>query len=87
MEKPDYFMHLDLPTLGKVGLIEGKGIHWFIAMTKSKGDVGLLFKNLLLQLLFVNDKLVDEKFIDNMPIKDASYLTGVLGTMMEEKFL
>ncbi|APZ82910.1 hypothetical protein [Flavobacterium phage FL-1] len=87
MEKPDYFMHLDLPTLGKVGLIEGKGIHWFIAMTKAKGDVGLMFKYLLLQLLYVNDKPVDEKFIDDIPIKDASYLTSVLGTMIEEKYI
>lgn len=87
MEKPDYFMDLNMPQYGKVGLIEARGLHYFTAFGKSKGDGGLLFKFLLLEILFVNDKKVDEKFIDEMLIKDVSYLVTVISTMMDNSHM
>lgn len=87
MKKINYFMHLDLPQYGKVGLIEATGFHYFLALSKAKGDVGIMFKYMLLEVLFINDKKVDEKFIDKMPAKDVSYLLTVLGTMMENKLI
>lgn len=80
-------MDINLPEYGRVGLIEAKGEHYFRALSKAKGDSGLLFKFLLLELLLVNDKFVDEKFVDQMQLKDVSYLVTVVGTMMENKFI
>lgn len=82
-EKIDYFMHLDMPVYGKVGLLEGKGIHYFNAMIKAKGDMSSFMKFLVLELLIINDKQVDEKFLNEMPLKDVSYLMTVIGTMLE----
>jgi hypothetical protein len=64
MKKPDYFMDLNLPEYGKIGLIEAKGIHYFNALSKAKGDSGLLFKFLLLEVLMVNDNFVNEEFLN-----------------------
>jgi hypothetical protein len=38
MSKPDYFMHLNLDSYGKIGLIEGKGKHLLSALCKSQLD-------------------------------------------------
>jgi len=85
-QKLDYFMHLDLPVYGKVGLIEGKGIHYFKAMADCKGDMSKFLKHLVLQLLVIDDKFCTEEFLDNMSLKDTSYLVTVVGTMMEDNF-
>lgn len=82
--KPDYFMDLDLPVYGKVGLIEGKGFHYFNAMMKGKD--GNFLKFLILELLLIDGKPVSEEVIDQMSLKDVSYLVTVVGTMMEDKF-
>lgn len=81
-EKLDYYMHLDLPIYGKVGLIEGKGVHYFRALLKQKD--GNFLKMLLLELLVVDGKFVTEEFIDNMSLKDVSYLMTVVSTMVED---
>jgi len=85
-QKLDYFMHLDLPVYGKVGLIEGKAIHFFNALSKSNLDMGKTIKFLVLELLVVNGGFVDEEFLDEMSLKDAAYLTSIVGTMMDDKF-
>jgi hypothetical protein len=81
-EKLDYFMHLDLPIYGKVGLIEGKGIHYFRAVMKQTN--GNFLKMLLLELLVIDGNFVTEEFIDDMSLKDVSYLMTVISTMIEE---
>lgn len=85
-ENLDYFMHLDLPTYGKVGLIEGKGIHYFSAMMKGKGDTSMFLKFLILELLVVNGNFVTEEFLNEMSLKDVSYLVTVVGTMIEDNY-
>lgn len=86
MEKSiDYFMHLDMPIYGKVGIIEAKGIHYFKAMDScnSSANSKNFIKHLILQLLLINDEIVTEEFLDNMPLKDVSYLTTIINTMVE----
>lgn len=82
----DYFMHLDLPNYGKVGLIEGKGIHYFKAMKNCKGDMSNFIKFLVLELLVIDGLFVTEERLDDMSLKDVSYLVTVVGTMMEDNF-
>jgi len=82
----DYFMHLDLPVYGKVGMIEGKGSHYFSAMSKSSKDMSKFIKFLVLELLVVDGLFVTEEFLDNMSLKDVSYLITVVGTMMDDNF-
>lgn len=84
--KPDYFMDLDLPIYGKVGLIEGKGIHYFNAMKNSKGDMSNFLKFIILELLLIDGKPVEEDFLDQMSLKDVGYLVTVVGTMMEDNY-
>ncbi len=82
----EVFMELELPIYGKVSIIEGLGIHLFKALSKSKGDTGLMIKYLILELLVVNDNFVSEEFLDNMRLKDVSYLNTIIGTMMDNTF-
>lgn len=84
--KPDYFMDLDLPVYGKVGLIEGKGEHYFNALANCKLEMNKFLKHLVLELLVVDGKKVTEDFLNQMSLKDVSYLVTVVGTMMEDKF-
>ena len=83
-KKLDYFMVLDLPIYGKIGLIDGKGIHYFTAMSKQTD--GNFLKMLLLELLVVNDEFVTEEFIDAMSLNDLIYLMSVIGIMTEDNY-
>lgn len=86
MQKHDFFMTLNLPIYGEVGIIEGKGLHWFRAMSKSQKDSSCFLKCLCLELLVVNGKFVDEQFLDNMPLKDINYVMTVVSTMIDNSF-
>ena len=77
-EKLDYFMDLDLPVYGKVGLIEGKGVHYFNAMVRGNN----ILKYLVLELLRIDGKKVEESVLDEMSLKDVNYLVTAVGTMM-----
>lgn len=82
----DYFMHLDLPIYGKVGLIEGKGVHYFKAMRNCKGDMSNFLKFLVLELLVIDGLFVTEEQLNDMSLKDVGYLVTVIGTMMDDNF-
>lgn len=79
-------MELNLPIYGKVSMIEAKGKHLFKAISLSKGDNGLMIKYLMLELILVNDKPISESFLDNMLLKDVSYLNVVISSMMNNDF-
>lgn len=80
------FMEFDMPSYGKAIVLEGFGKHLFNAISKSKGDAGIMIKYLILELLLIKGKPVTEDFLDNMPIKDVSYLYLVIGTMLDGGF-
>lgn len=82
----DFFMDLDLPIYGKVGIIDGKGIHYFSALNKTQGDTSKFLKYLVLELLVVEGEFVTEEYLDNMCLKDVSYLITVVGEMMGNNF-
>ena len=86
MQIHDFFMTLDLPIYGKVGLIEGKGIHWFNAMSESQKSGKDFIKCLALQLLVVDGNFVNEEFLDNMNLKDINYVMNVISTMIDNDF-
>lgn len=71
----------------EVVIYEGNGLNLFTAMSKAKGDTGIMLKNLILQLVTINGIRITEDELDQMPIKDVSYLCEVMGTMMANNFL
>jgi hypothetical protein len=72
-----------MPTYGKVGLIEGTGLHYFSAMIKCSGNTQNFLKFILLELLIINDDFVTEDFLNKMPLKDVHYLITVVSTMID----
>lgn len=83
----EIFATVKLPTGGEAIVIEGSGMHLFLAMSKSGGDSGMLIKHLVIQLTMINGKPITEKQIDSMHIRDANYLTTVISTMMSDKYI
>lgn len=65
---------------------EGNGAHFFAAMSASKGDSGLMLQKLCLALTQINGKPLKEKELLELPIKDVSYLSEVIGIMMSNSF-
>lgn len=67
-------------------IYQGNGADYFAALSSSKGDSGLMVKQLCLLLTCINGKPIVEKELLEMPITDCSYLCEVIGTMMSNIF-
>lgn len=67
-------------------ILRGKASHFFIAMTESKGDSSLLIKSLIAQLTIIDDKKITIELLDNLSLKDACYLTEVIGLQLADNF-
>jgi hypothetical protein len=83
----EIFSTQDYPNIGKVTILDGKGIHWFNAMIKAKGESALVTKFLMLELILINDKPMTEEQLDNMLLKDISYFNVIIGQMMSNDFV
>ena len=84
MEENDFFTTVELPVAGKCQVLEGKAKHYFAAMKRSNGDNSLLIKYLIMELCCFNGHMLSEKEIDEIHIRDISYLAQVIGLMMSD---
>ena len=84
--KQEIFSKVTLENKTEAFIIEGKGLHFFNAMNNCKGNTALLFKYLIMELVFIRDKKITEKELNNMHMKDVSYLTEVIGLMMSNDY-
>ena len=78
----EIFTKVTLPSGMEACVIEGKGCHYFRAMEKGKGNTGAIIKYLILELVFIKDKLITKEEADNLPMRDVSYLFEVVALMM-----
>jgi hypothetical protein len=85
--RDEIFSEIKLPTGLNAIVFEGKGKNYFSALTKSKGDSGLIIKFLIIETVKIEGKEITEEQIDNMHIRDVSYLSEVVGLMMNNDFL
>ncbi len=83
----EVFSEATLPTAGNAVVYEGKGLHFFTALSKAKGDTALFIKFLIIELVQVNGKILTEKDIDNMHMRDVSYLNELISTMLSNEHL
>lgn len=83
--KDEIFTTVDL-AIGRVDVLEGKGIHFFNALTRAKGDSSIIIKTLILELVVINGKKITEPELNEMLIKDVSYLTEIVGNMMSNHY-
>jgi len=86
-KKEEVFINIDLPVSGNCEVLEGKGRHYFKAVSKSKGDSSLLIKYLIIELVRPKGKVLTEEMVDDMHIRDISYVSEVIGAMMSNDFL
>lgn len=84
--KDEIFATVKLPLGGEATILEGQGHHLFVAMTKSKGELGSLTKHLIIELATIDGKPITEKQIDEMHIRDVNYLSTMISTMMSDVF-
>ncbi len=85
--KDEKFTTIDLPVAGKVEILEGKGRHYFEALKRSKGDSTMMIKYLMMQLVIINGKCLTEEQINEMHLRDISYISEVISTMMSNDFM
>jgi len=72
---------------GDAAIFEGKGKHYFSAILKAKGDSSLMIKYLIMEIVQIDGKKLTEPQIDEMHLRDISYLSTVIGTMMSDDFV
>lgn len=80
--KDEIFTTVTLPISGEATILEGKGKHYFSALLKSKGDSSLMIKFLIMEIVHINGRKLTEDQLDDMHIRDISYLSSVIGSMM-----
>lgn len=83
----EIFTQVELPTGIKAVIFEGYGRHFFKALQLAKGDSSLMMKFLMMQLVQVDGKELTEADIDNMHIRDLSYASEVMSTMLSNDYL
>ena len=84
--KDEIFTTVNLPVSGTCDILEGKGRHYFRALIKAKGDSSLMIKYLIIELAKPNGKDLTEDMVDEMHLRDISYISEVIGTMMSNEF-
>jgi hypothetical protein len=84
--KENVFSKVTTPTGLNLEILEGKGRHYFKALSKSKGDSGLLIKYLIMQLVVFENKNNILKQVDEMHMRDISYLGEVIALMLSNDF-
>lgn len=63
-----------------------KGIHYFNALTRAKGDTVNLIKHLIIELCEIGGEQLKEIDIEEMPIADVTALSEIIGAMLTPKF-
>lgn len=82
----EIFTTVNLPVSGTCDILEGKGIHYFNALKKAKGDSSLLIKFLIIELAKPNGKDLTEQVVNEMHLRDISYISQVISMMMSNEF-
>lgn len=85
--KEEVFITIELPVSGRVTILEGKGRHYFSAITKANGDSTLMIKYLIIEVVKIDGKSLSEVQLDEMHMRDVCYLSTVIGTMMSNDFV
>ena len=83
----DVFTTIKLPIAGKCEILEGKGKHYFKALLKAKGDSFLMVKYLIIELAIVGGEKLTESKIDEMHIRDISFISEVIGSMLSNNYI
>lgn len=83
----EIFTTVCLPTGTNAVVLEGKGKHYFQCLSRSKGDMGMLMKCLVIELVRIDDKKLSESEVDEMHMRDVSYLNEVIGTMLSNDLI
>jgi hypothetical protein len=84
--RDEIFTTVKLPICGEATVFEGKGKHYFKAMLNARGDSILMIKYLILEIVQINGKKLTEQQLDEMHLRDISYLSTVIATMMSNDF-
>lgn len=84
--KEEVFTTVNLPMGGSATIFEGKGRHYFSAMLKAKGEGSLMMKFMIMEIVQIDDKKISEEQIDEMHLRDITYLASVIGLMMSDDF-
>lgn len=78
------FTTVTTPSNLTVKMHELTGKDFFAAMSYAKGDNGLLIKSLLMSSCTIDGKAVTSQELDDMDIRDVSYLGEVIGLLLSK---
>jgi len=76
------FAKVKLPSNINATILEAKGIHYFTSLSISKVDIGDMMRSLIKQLVLIEEKEVNEKYFNDMDMRDISYLSEVFNLML-----
>lgn len=79
-------MHYQLRSGEEIGIIEGKGKQILDALANSNKNKTDFFKEFLLQMVYLDEKPITPDFLEEMSLKDTSYLLSVINTLLDDNF-
>ncbi len=83
----EIFTIVKLPMGKEATILEGYGINYFNALESAKGNTNLVTKYLIIELVLIDKKKLEEADIDAMHLRDVIYLMQVISSMMSNDFL
>lgn len=86
MKTEDFLANETLPSGKILKVIEGNGLHYFKAIMESKGDNILFLKNIIIQLIFIDNKSLTLEDLDWVSLRDISRIMEIVGAMLSENY-
>lgn len=80
------FSTVELSTGQTATIYEGYGVHFFNALAKTKGDTSIICKYLIIELVEIEGKKLDETNIDSLHMKDVTHLSQIIGLMLSPEY-
>jgi len=82
MNKKDVYAEVQLSNGKTAVIINGIGTNYFKALSESKGDVGVMIKSLVCQLVFIDDKKITPSQANLLPIDDVVKITEAVSNIL-----
>lgn len=80
------FNTLTLSDNVNVSIIEIKAYHYFKAISLCNGNTNILYKYLILCIVEIDNKLIEESYLNNMPFSDLSLIIESISAMIGDSY-
>ena len=82
MNKLTIYTTIELSIGTKATIVEANGLHFFNALLNCNGNINMMPKYIILEIMYLNNNIITEVELNNLPICDVLLIYDVINSMM-----